>query len=89
MRFFLRRVRALMGLLEAPKYHVMRLLFTPTRELLRPVGEELARSGRLSSPADVYDPGDHDPEQRHEHPGKPKIRSPSSGCPHLRCGCAP
>jgi phosphohistidine swiveling domain-containing protein len=54
LRFFLRRVRALMGLREAPKFHLIRRLFTPMRELLKPVGDELAHRGRIASPDDVF-----------------------------------
>jgi rifampicin phosphotransferase len=54
LRFFLGRVRALMGSRELPKYTLIRRLFTPMRELLKPVGEELAAAGRLDAPADVY-----------------------------------
>jgi pyruvate,water dikinase len=54
LRFFLGRVRALMGSRELPKYTLIRLLFTPMRDLLKPVGEELAAAGRLESPDDIY-----------------------------------
>jgi rifampicin phosphotransferase len=54
LRFFLGRVRALMGSRELPKFTVIRQLFTPLRELLRPVGEELTAAGRLERPDDVY-----------------------------------
>lgn len=54
LRFFLGRARALMGSRELPKFTLIRRLFTPLRELLRPVGEELAAAGRLESPDDVY-----------------------------------
>jgi phosphohistidine swiveling domain-containing protein len=54
LRFFLGRLRALMGSRELPKYTLIRLLFTPMRELLKPVGEELAAAGRLESPDDIY-----------------------------------
>ena len=46
LRFFLGRVRALMGSREMPKFVLIRTLFTPIRELLRPVGEELAATAR-------------------------------------------
>src|SRR5437870_7201037 len=48
LRFLLRRVRALIGSREAPKFHIIRLVATPARELLKPVGEELAARGRLA-----------------------------------------
>jgi phosphohistidine swiveling domain-containing protein len=54
LRFFLGRVRALMGSRELPKYTLIRLLFTPMRELLKPVGEELAAAGRLESRDDIF-----------------------------------
>jgi rifampicin phosphotransferase len=54
LRFFLGRARALMGSRELPKYTLIRRLFTPLRELLRPVGVELAAAGRLASPEDIY-----------------------------------
>jgi rifampicin phosphotransferase len=54
LRFFLGRARALMGSRELPKYTLIRRLFTPLRELLRPVGAELAAAGRLARPEDVY-----------------------------------
>jgi len=54
LRFFLGRVRALMGSRELPKYTLIRLLFTPMRELLKPVGKELAAAGRLESRDDIY-----------------------------------
>jgi phosphohistidine swiveling domain-containing protein len=52
--FFLGRARALMGSREAPKFHLIRLLFTPLRELLKPVGEDLAAAGSIASPDDVF-----------------------------------
>jgi pyruvate,water dikinase len=54
LRFFLRRLRALMGLREAPKFHLIRRIWTPLRNLLRPVGDELAAAGRIASPDDVF-----------------------------------
>jgi pyruvate,water dikinase len=54
LRFFMGRARALMGSRELPKYTLIRLLFTPLREMLRPVGVELAAAGRIASPEDVY-----------------------------------
>jgi rifampicin phosphotransferase len=54
LRFFLRRLRALMGLREAPKFHLIRRIWTPLRNLLRPVGDELATAGRIASPDDVF-----------------------------------
>jgi pyruvate,water dikinase len=54
LRFFLRRVRALMGSREQPKFTLIQRLFTPIRELLKPVGEELATAGRLGAWDDVY-----------------------------------
>jgi phosphohistidine swiveling domain-containing protein len=54
LRFLLGRVRALMGSRELPKYTLIRRLFTPIREILQPVGQDLAASGWLASPADIY-----------------------------------
>jgi pyruvate,water dikinase len=54
LRFFLGRVRRLIGAREVPKYLLIRRLFTPLRELLKPVGMELAASGRIASPGDIY-----------------------------------
>jgi phosphohistidine swiveling domain-containing protein len=54
LRFFLRRLRALMGLREAPKFHLIRRIWTPLRNLLRPVGDELASAGRIASTDDVF-----------------------------------
>jgi pyruvate,water dikinase len=54
LRFFLGRQRALMGSRELPKYTLIRRLFTPMRELLTPVGEELAAAGGLESRDDIF-----------------------------------
>ncbi len=54
LRFFLGRLRALMGLREAPKFHLMRRIWTPLRNLLQPVGDELASAGRIASADDVF-----------------------------------
>jgi pyruvate,water dikinase len=54
LRFALGRVRALIGSREAPKFHIIRLLFTPSRELLKPVGRELADRGLLERPDDIF-----------------------------------
>jgi phosphohistidine swiveling domain-containing protein len=54
VRFFLGRLRALMGSRELPKYTLIRRLFTPMRELLKPVGEELAAANRLESADDIF-----------------------------------
>ncbi len=54
LRFLLRRVRALIGSREAPKFHLIRLLATPARELLKPVGVELAVQGRVDDSADIF-----------------------------------
>ena len=50
LRFFLGRARALMGSREMPKFTLIRRMFTPLREMLRPVGEELAAAGRIERP---------------------------------------
>jgi pyruvate,water dikinase len=54
LRFLLGRARALMGSRELPKYTLIRRIFTPLRDLIRPVGEELAAAGRLAQPDDIY-----------------------------------
>jgi pyruvate,water dikinase len=52
--FVLRRVRQLIGSREAPKFHLIRLLATPARELLKPVGLDLVARGRLAVADDVF-----------------------------------
>jgi phosphohistidine swiveling domain-containing protein len=52
--FVLRRVRELIGSREAPKFHIIRLLATPGRELLKPVGAELAAHGRIAEADDIF-----------------------------------
>jgi pyruvate,water dikinase len=54
LRFALRRVRLLIGSREAPKFHLVRLLATPARDLLKPVGTQLAEDHQIADPADVY-----------------------------------
>lgn len=54
LRFLLRRVRLLIGAREAPKYHIIRLVATPARELLKPAGAELAARGRIAEADDVF-----------------------------------
>jgi pyruvate,water dikinase len=54
VRLFLHRVRTLMGAREQPKFNLIRRLFTPMRELLKPVGEELAASGRIELADDIF-----------------------------------
>jgi pyruvate,water dikinase len=54
LRFFLGRARALMGSREMPKFMLIRQVFTPLRELLRPVGDELVAAGRLETSEDIY-----------------------------------
>jgi phosphohistidine swiveling domain-containing protein len=51
--FFLRRARDLSGMREMPKFCII-LLFARARELLWPVGEELAKTGRLESADDIF-----------------------------------
>jgi rifampicin phosphotransferase len=51
--FLMRRARALAGLREMPKFCII-LLFARVRALLWPVGEELAKVGRLERPEDVF-----------------------------------
>ena len=52
-RAFLRRVRALAGVREAPKFHVVRL-FALGRAILAPVGAALAADGRIASADDLW-----------------------------------
>jgi len=54
LRFFLSRLRALMGLREQPKFELIRRVFSPLRELIRPVGVELAATGRIEAPEDIW-----------------------------------
>lgn len=54
LAWVLRRLRQLIGSREAPKFHLIRLLATPARELLKPVGVELAERGRLSGADDIF-----------------------------------
>jgi pyruvate,water dikinase len=53
VRFLLGRFRKLGGLREAPKFHLVRMLYA-MRRLLAPIGLELATSGKLESSDDVY-----------------------------------
>ena len=50
----LRRLRQLIGSREAPKFHIIRLLATPARELLLATGAELAVQGRLAAADDIF-----------------------------------
>jgi pyruvate,water dikinase len=50
----LRRLRVTIGSREAPKFHIIHLLATPARDLLRPVGVDLAARGLLASPDDIF-----------------------------------
>ena len=52
-RAFLRRVRALAGVREAPKFHVIRV-FARGRAILGPIGESLAGAGRLAAADDIW-----------------------------------
>ncbi len=51
--FLLKRVRALAGLREMPKFYLVTLL-ARVRELLWPIGENLARTGRLDTAEDIF-----------------------------------
>jgi phosphohistidine swiveling domain-containing protein len=51
--FFLNRARALAGLREVPKFLAI-LVFARARALLREVGEELVKVGRLEQAEDIY-----------------------------------
>ena len=53
-RFFLRRVRALMGAREQPKNKIIQLLFGRGRSLLQAVGAELAAQHRITEPGDIF-----------------------------------
>jgi pyruvate,water dikinase len=52
-RAFLRRVRALFGVREAPKFHVIRL-FARGRTILAPVGDVLADAGSVAAADDIW-----------------------------------
>ncbi|HEV8654794.1 MAG TPA: PEP/pyruvate-binding domain-containing protein [Candidatus Limnocylindria bacterium] len=52
-RAFLRRVRALFGVREAPKFHVIRL-FARGRAILAPVGDVLADAGSVAAADDIW-----------------------------------
>jgi pyruvate,water dikinase len=54
LHFAFSRVRALIGRREAPKFHIIRLLATPSRDLLIPVGRELVARGVLGREDDVF-----------------------------------
>jgi phosphohistidine swiveling domain-containing protein len=53
VRFLLGRARELSGLRETPKFAIV-LLMARVRALLWPVGEELARAGRLEKAGDIF-----------------------------------
>jgi len=53
VRALLRRVRALSGVREAPKFHAIRV-FARGRAMLAPVGSELAAAERIASPDDIW-----------------------------------
>ncbi len=53
VRFLLGRARELSGLRESPKFCIV-LLMARVRELLWPVGEELAEAGRLERAGDIF-----------------------------------
>ena len=54
LRLVLGRVRSLIGMREAPKFHLIRLLATPSRELLKPVGRDLAARGLVADEDDIF-----------------------------------
>jgi phosphohistidine swiveling domain-containing protein len=54
LRVVLGRVRSLIGMREAPKFHIIRLLMTPSRELLKPVGRDLAARGLVTDEDDIF-----------------------------------
>jgi pyruvate,water dikinase len=53
VRFLLGRARELSGLRETPKFSIV-LLLARVRDLLWPVGEELAQAGRLETAGDIF-----------------------------------
>ena len=53
VRAFLRRVRALSGLREMPKFQIIRL-FSRARAILAPVGTELASRGKVAREDDLW-----------------------------------
>jgi rifampicin phosphotransferase len=53
VRFLLGRARELSGLRETPKFSIV-LLMARVRDLLWPVGEELAQAGRLDNSGDIF-----------------------------------
>jgi phosphohistidine swiveling domain-containing protein len=54
LRRVLGRVRALIGMREAPKFHIIRLLVAPSRELLKPVGRDLVARGLVADEDDIF-----------------------------------
>jgi len=52
-RALLRRVRALAGAREAPKFHAIRV-FARGRAILAPVGDALAAAGRIAAADDIW-----------------------------------
>ncbi|HKY50427.1 MAG TPA: PEP-utilizing enzyme, partial [Candidatus Limnocylindria bacterium] len=52
-RALLRRVRALTGVREAPKFNIIRV-FARGRAILAPVGEHLAAAGRIAAADDIW-----------------------------------
>ena len=50
----LRRVRALIGRREAPKFQIVRLLIAPSRELLKPAGRDLVARSVLADADDIF-----------------------------------
>ena len=52
-RAFLRRVRTLAGVREAPKFHVIRI-FARGRTILAPIGAELAGASRVAAADDIW-----------------------------------
>ena len=53
VRALLRRVRALAGVREAPKFHVIRV-FARGRAILAPVGAAIAHAGRVAAADDIW-----------------------------------
>ena len=53
VRFLLRRARSLTGLREMPKFQIIRI-FGRLRQILLPVGPELAAKGRIASRDDMW-----------------------------------
>jgi pyruvate,water dikinase len=54
LRIMVGRMRELIGAREVPKFDIIRLLAAPARQLLLPVGADLAAQGRLAGAGDIF-----------------------------------